>query len=106
MNAPGTNGISTTSLSIALESKTLTIQTGKAFSLGQFVIIARTAAPANFMVGQITSHNSSTGELIVDVVQIAGSGTYSDWTVSLSAASGATTGGGVGLSKLFFFSGF
>jgi hypothetical protein len=106
MNAPGTNGISTTSLSIAIESKTLTIQAGKAFSLGQFVIIARTSAPSNFMVGQITSHNSSTGELIVNVVQIGGSGTYSDWTVSLSAASSATGGSSVSFSKLLFFSGF
>lgn len=105
VNAPGTNGLSTTSLSIAIESKTFTIQTGKAFSIGQFVIIARTSSPSNFMSGQITSFNSSTGQMIVNVTQTNGSGTYDDWTVSLTAVSGAS-GGSVSLGRLLFFSEF
>ena len=84
INAPGTSATSTTSLTIGTGSKTLTIQTGKSFVVGMFVLIAKTSEPANYMSGQITSYNSSTGELIVVVYSSGGSGTHSDWTISLT----------------------
>ena len=87
LNAPGTSATSTTSLTVATGSQSLTIQTGKLFSIGQFVVIARTSAPANYMAGQITAHNSGTGALIVNVTSFEGSGTYTDWTISLNASS-------------------
>jgi hypothetical protein len=86
LTAPGTSATSTTSLTIGTGSKSLTIQTGKAYSLGQSIIIADTSAPGtNWMFGQITSYNSGTGALIVNVTTINGSGTITAWTVSLSA---------------------
>jgi len=83
-SAPGTSATSTTSLAIGTGSKTLIIQTGKSFSVGMSVKIARTSGATNWMAGDITAHNSSTGELTVSSIVTNGSGTYADWTVSLS----------------------
>lgn len=86
VNSPGTNGTSTTSITVGTGSKTLTTQTGKAFVIGQFVTIARTSAPTTTsMFGQVTSYTSGTGVLIVNVTTITGSGTFTDWTIALSA---------------------
>lgn len=83
--APGSNGTSTTSLAIGTGTKTLTIQTGKNFVVGQSVTIASTAAPAtDWMHGQITAYNSGTGALTVWVTLTGGSGTLAAWTVGLT----------------------
>jgi len=85
VNAPGTSATSSTSVTIGAGSKAFTIQTGKAFSVGQFVIIADASAPANYMSGQITAHNAGIGSLNVDVSAISGSGTLANWIISLTA---------------------
>jgi len=86
INAPGTSGTSTTSTTIGAGSKTLTTQTGKAFSVGQSVTVARTSDPANQrMGGVITAYNSGTGSITALVSVVVGSGTYTDWTISLGA---------------------
>ncbi len=110
LNAPGTNATSTSSLTIGTGAISLTLaQTGKAFSVGQSVNISRTSAPATTaMWGIITAFNSGTGAMTVQVGagQFLGSGTFTDWTVSLTASgtgvptsrqlatSGLATGGG------------
>jgi len=95
LNAPGTSATSTTSLPISLGSHSLTIQTGKAYAVGQFVVIANTPTPSNYMFGQITSFTSGTGALVVSVSTISGSGTFTDWTVALSAVA-SNTGASLG----------
>ena len=86
VNAPGTSATSTTPLTPSIASKSLTIQTGKAFSVGQFVVIADTANPTtNYMIGNITSYNSGTGALVVNVTNSAGVAA-SAWTISLTGA--------------------
>lgn len=89
-NSPGTSATSTTSLSIGSGSKSLTIQTGKLFAVGQTVVIARTSDPTVQMTGAITAHNSGTGALsaLIPVNGFAGSGTFTDWTISLSGVKG------------------
>lgn len=89
LTAPGTSATSTTSNAIGTGSKTFTIQTGKAYAVGQFVVVAQTSNPANFMVGQITAYNSGTGSLTVSVSTSSGSGTITDWTVALCAVPSA-----------------
>lgn len=89
INAPGTSATSTTSLTIGTGSKSLTIQAGKQFAVGQFVVIASTASPSNYMSGQITAYNSGTGALTVNVGMVGGSGTLAAWTVALGADSNA-----------------
>lgn len=108
LNAPGTNATSTTSLAIGTGSKTFTIQTGKAFSIGQVMVVASAATPANWMWGQVTAHNSGTGSITLDVTVIGGAGTLADWTLSLSAnpnalnqgMGGATATGNVLLTSI------
>jgi len=86
VNAPGTSATSTSSLVVGTGSKSLTVQTGKAFVVGQPVMIADSANPSlNWMAGNITAYTSGTGALVVDVVWIRGSGTIASWVVSLSA---------------------
>lgn len=85
LNAPGTSATSSTSLAIEAGSKTFTIQTGKAFVVGQFVVAASAANVANYMHGQITAHNATTGSMTVNVTAVDGAGTFSDWSIGLSA---------------------
>jgi hypothetical protein len=87
INAPGTSGTSTTSTVVGTGSKTLTTQTGKSFVVGQAVTIARTSDPAGVrMSGVITAYDSGTGSITVLVsVVVVGSGTHTDWTISLGA---------------------
>ncbi len=77
---------SSTSLTISVASKSLTVQTGLALSIGQTIIIANSAT--NLMTGTITSYNSGTGALVVNVTSITGAGTFTSWSVSLSGAPG------------------
>jgi hypothetical protein len=91
VNAPGTSAASTTELTIGTGAKTLSIQTGKSLVVGMAVVIAESAAPTNQMYGTTTGYNTETGELIVDVTIVGGSGTAAAWTVSLSGP--AFTGG-------------
>lgn len=77
---------STTSLSVTVGSKALTIETGKGFVAGQPVQIARTSDPsATYMIGIVDSYNSGTGALVVDVSEVAGTGTFTDWTISVTS---------------------
>jgi hypothetical protein len=84
LNASSNGGSSTTSLTIGTGSRTLTTQTGKTWFIGQFVIIASTSAPSNYMVGQITSYDSVGGTLVVNVTATGGSGTIGSWTISVT----------------------
>lgn len=85
LNLSNTNATSSTSLSIATGSRNLTIETGKAIVAGQFVIVASTINPiTNYMFGQVSSYNSVTGALVVNVTIVNGSGTFNSWNVALS----------------------
>jgi hypothetical protein len=91
VNSPGTQATSTTSTLIGTGSKTFTIQTGKSLVIGQWVTITSSANAANFMVGQITAHNSGTGSLTTNVQSTGGSGTLADWVIALSGPPGEVT---------------
>ena len=84
INAPGTSATSTTSVSIGLGSKTLVTQASKLFSPGMTLKIANTASPTNWMLADIISYNSTTGDLVVNSSAINGSGTFSTWTITVS----------------------
>lgn len=80
-------GTSTTSNAIGIGSKTFITQTGLDLGLG-FVTIAETSIPSNYFHGQITSYNSGSGSLVINVLDIGGSGTHADWTISVSGPAG------------------
>jgi hypothetical protein len=87
LGAPATNASSTTSLTVATGAQSLTIQTGKSFSVGQVCVLARTSDPVNTqMVGIVLSYNSGTGALVLTISSKVGAGTYTDWTFSLNGA--------------------
>ena len=70
INAAGTIATSNSSLAIGNGTKTLALtQTGKQFGIGQFVMIARTAAPNTYLHGQITAYDSSTGAMTVTIAE-------------------------------------
>ena len=79
---------STTSTTIALGSISQTVQTGKAFVPGHPIKIVRTSAPSTtYMTGNVTSYNSGTGAIVCNITAILGSGTFTDWTLSLTVSS-------------------
>ena len=87
LNAPGTSATSATSLTIGAGAQSFVTQAGKAWVVGQPVIIARTSAPGTTrMSGAITAYDAGTGAMSVLVDTILGSGTYTDWTISLGTA--------------------
>lgn len=90
INAPGTSATSASSITNGTGSKSFTLdQTGKAFALGQFVIVARTAVPSTFMQGQITAFNSGTGAITINALVSEGAvSSFSGWTISLTIISG------------------
>lgn len=73
---------STTSLTVGLGAKSLTVQTGKGYLPGQEVVIAYTTTPTNRMSGSVTSYDAGTGALVVEVTATGGSGTQAAWTIS------------------------
>jgi len=79
---------STTSTLIGTGSKIFTTQSGEQFITGQFVTIADSVTPTNYMYGQVTSY--STTQLTVSVTSIGGSGTLASWNISLSGIKGDT----------------
>lgn len=85
VNAPGTKAASVTNMTIATGAQPFTMTAGKAFGLGQTVVIASRASPTNRMIGPLTAYNSVNGISSVLVDTIFGSGSASDWEISLSA---------------------
>lgn len=83
---------STTSLLIAVASRTFTTQAGKQFAAGQFISAVSAANNANYMHGQVTSYSGTT--LIVNVTDIGGSGTLADWNLSVSGSRGSAGASG------------
>lgn len=72
---------STTSNTIGNGAKTFTVGAGLSYSSQQDVVISFDAS--NHMHAVVTSYNSGTGALVVDVKSHTGSGTYTAWTVNV-----------------------
>ena len=85
MDLNDTTANSVTSVAIGTGAKNLTVDVSKSYQPGMSVKIARTSSPSNWMHGDVTSYNSGTGALVVNVLAIFGSGTFTDWTITLSA---------------------
>lgn len=78
---------SSTSLAIGLGAKTFTTQASKGFVANQFFSAISSANNANYMHGAITSYSGTS--LVVNVTDFGGSGTHTDWTLSVSGSQGA-----------------
>lgn len=80
--APGTSASSTTAILIGTGTKTFTIETDKLFVEGMTL---KADSAGNWIIGTVSSYNSGSGELVLNATTISGVGTYSDWTISISA---------------------
>ena len=78
--------VSSTSLSITIGSKTLTVGTGLSYSVGQPIVIANSSS--NLMSGAVSAYTSSSGSMVVNITGVNGSGTFSAWTVNLNGGPG------------------
>ena len=83
-------GNSTTSLAIGTGTKTLTIEAGKQFAIGQTARITYNSDINKWMQGTVSAYNATTGSLSISVDTISGSGTYAVWTVALTGSVGPT----------------
>lgn len=78
---------SSSSVAIGTGNKTFTTAGFYVWAVGMWVTVTSGANPVNYMFGQVTSYNTGTKALVVDVDSVGGSGTLSDWTIALSAYS-------------------
>lgn len=92
LNNISTTSESSTELTISAIEQTLTVEADKSYEVGQSVKIASTADGSKWMIGDVQSYNSTTGELVVDVQATQSTGTFSAWTVTLSFNGQIATG--------------
>lgn len=71
----------TDSLVIGTGSKALAAEAGKGFIPGMEIIVAYTTDGAKRMIGTVTSYDSGTGALVVNVTSVQGAGTYALWSI-------------------------
>lgn len=88
MNLNATNSSSATSLTIGTGSKSLTVGTGLSYVAGMTVKIANSSSA--WMQGEVTSYNSGSGALVVNVTSTVGAGTLSSWITSQAMGLGTT----------------
>jgi hypothetical protein len=88
---PGYTATSVTSLVVGTGSKTFTTQSNLAYVVGSLVKVVSASNSANYMQGLVTSYSGTA--LVVNVTETGGSGTVSDWNISIAGLTGATGGG-------------
>ncbi len=101
MNLNSTTDTSASSVAIGTGAKSFTVSTGKSFQSGMWLVIADTAAPStNQMYGTVTSYDTGTGALVMNIVSVRGSGTKTAWVISQSAPGGAAVGANSDITSL------
>lgn len=78
---------STGALDIGLGVKTIPIQPGRAFVVGQQVLLAAIDNPnSQRMWGIVTAHDAAGGSLTVDISHVIGNGSAPAWAISVAPA--------------------
>lgn len=95
LNNISTTSTSETELAISTGEKTLTVEADKSYFVGMSVKIANTTDGAEWMLGDVLSYDIVSGELVVDVQTLRGTGTISAWTITLSFSSAVVESGSV-----------
>jgi hypothetical protein len=74
---------STTSVAIGTGARTFTLaQSGnQEWAASGSVTVTSSASSANTMTGTVTSYNSSTQALVINVTSVTGSGTFASWII-------------------------
>lgn len=76
-------GTSATEATIALGAKTLVTETSKGFAPNMRIVAWKTGSFNTAMFGVVTDYDPITGTLSFDCQDISGSGTFTDWTISV-----------------------
>lgn len=86
---PGYSATSATSQTVGTGSTTFTTQSGLAYAGGSlsYAVVCSSGAPTACFFGTVTSYSGST--LVVNATTTSGSGTHTDWLISVSGATGA-----------------
>lgn len=94
---------STSSMAIAnTGSKSLTMESGKGFSVNSRIRVAHDAS--NWMEGVITAFDQETGATSFTADLKSGSGTFTSWTVGIAGVQGATgPAGGVSIDDIIVY---
>lgn len=77
----GRLGTSTTAVLIGTGAKSFTTQLGLSYAAGQSLFIWSAASVVNAMSGTVTSYNSGTGALVMNISGASGAGTPADWNI-------------------------
>lgn len=87
LSAASLSGTSTSSVLIGTGSKAFTTQASKFFNVGNWLLIVSDADEANYMHGQVTAYSGTS--LTVNVTDTGGSGTFTDWNITVSGTRGS-----------------
>ena len=82
---------SSSSIAIGTGSKSFVTAGFYEWAIGMYVMASSAASASNWMYGQVTAWSTSTNTVTVNVVSSNGSGTYSDWVVSLAGPANLST---------------
>ena len=74
---------STSTLTIGIGTKSLTVGTGLSYTTGQRIVISLDNDPLNRMEGLCVGYDQVTGQLTALITHAFGAGTYSAWDVNL-----------------------
>ena len=77
---------SSDSLTIGTGSKSVAVDAGLSYVSGMEIVL--TYNDSNYMIGTITSYNSTSGTLVFNVTSTNGSGTYSSWATGSGLSHG------------------
>ena len=78
-NLDDLDATSDSTITMGLGSHAFTTQTGKAYIAGQAILITSISSPTNYMEGTVTSY--STNQIVINITNKVGSGTYSSWAL-------------------------
>ena len=78
---------SVSSMTLSAGTKTITVETGLAYSIAQSLVIANDVD--HHLHGTVVSYNSTTGVLVVEEDKHTGAGTFSSWSVNLDGVIGS-----------------
>lgn len=79
-------GTSTSSVLVFATSRSFVTQAGKAFQANTPIIAVRAADPTVYMYGTVASYSGTS--LVINVLEANGTGTYSDWNISVCGTRG------------------
>lgn len=80
---------SSTSVTPGAGAKTFTIEAGRSFVTGMYLVATSTSDPSTQMSGPVQSYDPATGALVIAVDTFSGSSAQADWVIGVAAKGAA-----------------